>query len=88
MTEIRTVKQEESNNPKTYFFMCIFKDFATNKYGLNISTEIEIFTLLFDINPTMTLGLGGALDNERISALRDFLTDVLRKRKCEITPNE
>lgn len=55
--------------------LCIFKDFQTKKYGINITAPKLVLGFLMENDPSM--GLGGELTTDKIKALRDFLTDVL-----------
>ena len=58
-------------------FICIFQDLRSNRCGLNISTEKNVFGFMFDPTEKPNFGIGGELTMENIKAMRDFLTDVL-----------
>lgn len=67
----------QMNDNKEKLFVCIFKDFHTNRFGLNISSASEIFGCLLEDAPIKGMGVGGCLTKENAKALVKFLNDFI-----------
>lgn len=58
-------------------FVCVFKDFATDKFGLNFTAPSEIFGCLLEDAPIAGMAAGGCLSKDNAKELVRFLQDFI-----------
>lgn len=64
-------------------FLSIYYDMRTCQYGLHITDGEEFFGILMDKTELLNLGVGGIVENEQLIAVRNYLTDLIKKRRLE-----